>query len=150
MLTHNERRFLVIIGLLSVAIVVIFAGLAHGHDWKRPDLDSWYAGLQNPRSGLAAVRNMGCCSKDDCHETEAEQRGADWWARLGTRVRAADGQHTDWVPGPWVKVPPDAILEQHDNPTGNAVICHSMAMNQDGSINPAANTVFCFIRPTES
>lgn len=152
MLNRTERRFLLIVCALSAVMIAIFAGLtrAHGHDWKRPDLDNWYGSLKNPHASSNVVRDVGCCSKDDCHETEAEMRGNEWWARLGTRVRTADGQNLEWKPGPWVKVPPEAVLEQHDNPTGNAVICHSMVISMDGEIKPETSTVFCFIRPTES
>lgn len=147
-------------GLIGVAIVAaIIFGLgfalmsgvppAHGHDWKRPDLDAWYGSLKNPHASSRVVRDIGCCSKDDCHETAAEMRGNDWWARLGRPVTLANGQR-DWEPQDWVKVPAEAVLLHQDNPTGSAVICHSVNLARGGGIDPAATTVFCFIPPTES
>ncbi len=128
----------------SLLLSLLLVPSVSAHDYKRPDLDHWYGGLRNPRSSNSAVRSVGCCSKTDCHETQAAMRGNEWWARLAVR------NGVDWDPGPWVRVPEDAILPNQNNPTGSAVICHSMSRGVDGNIDPASNTVFCFIRPTES
>ena len=64
------------LALLAVAALAYLAK-AYAHDWKRPDLDAWYGSLRNPRSGSLAVQSLGCCSKNDCHETEAEIRGTE-------------------------------------------------------------------------
>jgi hypothetical protein len=137
-------------GLTLIPIVTLaFLAEAHAHDWRRPDLDKWYSGLRNPRSSSSVVRNVGCCSKDDCHETEAEMRGNDWWARLGLPVTRPDGNH-DWDLQNWVKVPTETVLLNQSNPTGNAVICHAVnRATGGGRIDPGA-TVFCFIPPAES
>jgi hypothetical protein len=122
---------------------------ALGHDWKRPDLDAWYGSLKNPRASSGVVRDIGCCSKEDCHETEAEMRGNDWWARLGSQHRVKAG--IDWELADWVKVPAEAVLLHQTNPTGSAVICHSVTLTDGGRrIDPAASTVFCFVPPSES
>jgi hypothetical protein len=143
------RKAVAVFGLTLMAIVVLAClTKAHAHDWRRPDLDAWYSGLRNPRSSSSAVRNVGCCSKDDCHETEADMRGNDWWARLGMR------HGLDWELADWVKVPAEAILLNQTNPTGNAVICHSVTLSDptgNGTRgDAAAATVFCFIPPAES
>lgn len=132
--------------LRAVAILaLLWATVANGHDWRRPDLDGWYGSLRNPHSSSHVIRDVGCCSKDDCHETEAEMRGNDWWARLGTRKVSGD-----WDLGEWVQVPEEAILFNQSNPTGTAVMCHSMSIDLAGHVTKDRNTVFCFIPPTES
>jgi hypothetical protein len=124
------------------AVASLIVRPAHAHDWKRSDLDGWYSGLRRP--GVSSASPYGgvvsCCSKTDCHTTEAELRGNDWWARIG--VHNASG---DWDLGDWVKVPATSVLRQHDNPTGEGVICHSMVRRTE-----AAVTIWCFIPPTES
>ena len=119
------------------------------HDWKRPDLNAWYSSLKNPRASSRVVRDIGCCSKDDCHETEAQMRGNDWWARLGNQHRVKGG--IDWELADWVKVPAEAVLLHQTNPTGSPVICHSVTLTDGGRrIDPRASTVFCFVPPSES
>ena len=141
----------IILGSVGLAITLawLWSSAAHAHDWKRPDLDQWYGSLRNPKSNYHVIRDIGCCSKDDCHTTEAEMRGNDWWARLGRPMTAANGQH-DWDLQGWVKVPVEAVLLHQDNPTASAVICHSVNLARGGDIDPAATTVYCFIPPTES
>jgi hypothetical protein len=112
---------------------------AHAHDWRKPDLDGWYDSLH--RYGFGA-----CCSKDDSHETEAEIRGNDWWARVGRSTRQAEGK-LDWELLDWVKIPAEVILPAQSNPTGSAVICHSGTF---GGVVPEAVTVWCFVRLMES
>jgi len=53
------------------------------HDSKHPEFDYWYKGLKNPNRKSAVVQDLGCCSRRDCHETEADLRGGHWWAKVG-------------------------------------------------------------------
>jgi hypothetical protein len=62
--------------MFTIAMSLV-SGWTLVHDYKRPDLNDWYAGLH--RKGLS----FGCCSKEDCHPTEAELRDGVWWARIG-------------------------------------------------------------------
>jgi hypothetical protein len=118
------------------------------HDSKRPELDSWYKGLKNPNLRSAVVRDLGCCSAKDCHETDAEIRNGRWWARVGklhTKYLgpkpASEAQHAfdlvyeeiSWELTEWKEVPNEAILKI-PNPTGSPVICHS-----------TRNEIWCFI-----
>ena len=77
-------RFILTIASMGVAVALALAWTllmpAHAHDYKRPDLDGWYSTLH--RKGLT----LGCCSKEDCHTTEAEVRNGVWWARMGGRL----------------------------------------------------------------
>jgi hypothetical protein len=123
--------------LATFAAVLLCSASTSAHDWRHSELDSWYANLKKPTG-------FQCCSRTDCHTTEAELRGGDWWARLG--IRRPDG---DWDLMNWVKVPPQAVLQQHDNPTGEAVICHSL--NWAGNdFTPSGIMVWCFVPPSES
>lgn len=138
--------------LIWVAVwVAIGFGLgrcAFAHDWKHPNYDQWYGSLQRPNVGNAFGGGQTCCSKTDCHETEAEIRGTDWWARLGLPHTRDDGG-TDWDLADWVQVPADKVLPNTSNPTGNAVICHSIDRLMSGGINPQAS-IWCFIPASES
>lgn len=136
--------------LLTLVLFCAVSGLSGAHDQKRPDLDLWYGNLKRPRVSPQQPYDMpSCCSKTDCHTTEAEFRGEDWWARVG--VMRPNG---DWDLRDWVKVPKEAVLQQHDNPTGEGVICHSVAWvnNKDGTqtLNTQWVAVWCFVPPTES
>jgi hypothetical protein len=121
-------------------------GVVTVHDPRRADLDDWYGSLRRP--GVQPPSFTSCCSKTDCHTTEAELRGADWWARIG--VRQANGE---WDLRDWVKVPAHVVLQRHDNPTGEGVICHSSAWRAVGSeqtLDAKNVTIFCFVPPVQS
>ena len=107
------------------------------HDTKHPEFDAWYRGLENPSLKPGVIQN--CCSEKDCHETEADLRNGQWWARVGKSHFAygelkssSDSQHrldlvyydVTWELTEWKEVPAEAILKT-PNPTGSPVICHS-------------------------
>lgn len=147
--TGDVWRMWVAALLMFTVVMAVFAGLnrcAFGHDRNRPDLDQWYGDLRNPRSNNSAVQRFGCCSKQDCHTTEAEMRGNDWWARLGN----IHPPSADWDLQDWVKVPPEAVLLNSTNPTGSAVICHERDMMGGTSRVDPKSRIWCFIPPTES
>ena len=132
-----------------LALTVTLGGWpAQAHDRRRPDLDEWFGQLRRPGvdpngpSGL-----VSCCSRTDCHATDAELRGDDWWARIGVL-----NDNGDWDLQDWVKVPAEAVLQHHDNPAGEGVICHSPATGIDAvgrTLDAAAVTIWCFIPPTQ-
>jgi hypothetical protein len=41
------------------------------------------------------------------------------------------------------------VLQQHDNPTGEGVICHSLDWNGT-RLNASLITIWCFVPPIES
>lgn len=139
--------------LLVIFVVILLALLlsdaiwrrAHAHDYKHPDYDSWYRSLERPGVSAYSGGITSCCSLTDCHETEAEMRGDDWWARLGKRVRNEENGEYDWELQDWVKVPSGVVLQHATNPTGNPVICHSMDLEDGGTHVSPRSTVFCFI-----
>lgn len=145
---RKSLKFLIVVGLawlFAIILLLARAKLAHAHDRLHPDLDNWYGGLTRP--GVSHDwPAASCCSKTDCHTTDAELRQGEWWARIGTRK--TDG---DWELRDWVRVPADRVLERHDNPTGEAVICHKIAWRLDGQTLAAqASEVWCFVPASES
>ncbi len=133
------RASLLIASLLAVTP-------ATAHDWRHPELDSWYGSLKRPNTGRSPLGFTSCCSQTDCHATEAQLRESDWWARIG--IRKTNG---DWELRDWVKIPSEAVLQNHDNPTGEGVICHSTSWAMDGkSLDPKTIAIWCFVPPSES
>jgi hypothetical protein len=94
----------------------------HAHDSNHPEFNQWYKQLRKPN---IHSKVMGCCSVRDCHETEAEIRGNQWWARVGRlRIENALVGTVIWTLTEWRPVPDYAVLRVA-NPTGSPVICHS-------------------------
>src|SRR5215469_8325315 len=54
--------------MFTIAMMAV-SGWTLVPDYRRPDLNEWYAGLRRKGS------SFGCCSKEDCHTTEAQLRG---------------------------------------------------------------------------
>ena len=115
------------------------------HDYKRPDLDKWYSSLH--RKGAS----FPCCSKEDCHTTEAELRNGIWWARIGRPIDH-DGRR-DWQLGDYVRIPDELIVRGENglpvpNPEGEAVLCHNIVWrggNYPDELDPVQTTLFCFV-----
>lgn len=73
-------------------------------DWMRPDMPT-----------------VSCCNQQDCYPVEARMMGGDWYVK-----QRESGQ--------WLRVPPEKIEHNRDNPDGRNHAC----------ISPYGN-VFCFI-----
>ncbi len=129
--------------LFPVGLIALGSVSALAHDPHRPFLDDWYSSLKRPHP--APTGFTSCCSKTDCHPTEAELRGQEWWARIGARRLDGDWNLTDWV-----KIPKDTVLQHQSNQAGEAVICHSLSWGMGGKPDPSTTTVWCFVPPTES
>lgn len=139
---------------IVLALISDFIAPAYPHDYKRPDLDAWYSGLH--RKGLT----HSCCSKEDCHPTEAELRDGEWWARIGKPIDTWN--HRDWELEDYVHIPDELIVRDDrgmpvTNPEGEAVICHTIVwqgqswMQKGGGVLDAEHTtVYCFVPPFES
>jgi hypothetical protein len=132
------------ISLLIVALMAATTTMAH--DRNHPELDGWYSSLRRPSTGHSRQSFTSCCSKTDCHTTDAELRNNEWWARIGVRNRSGDWDLKDWV-----KIPSEVVLLNHDNPTGEGVICHSATWALDGQhLDPNAVSIWCFVPPSQS
>ena len=125
---------------LAVTALIAAEAPALAHDHNHPELDQWYGSLERPNQ-YSGVSRVSCCNQTDCHTTESELRHGSWWARLGRPP--SDGER-EWVLLDWVEVPTDAILKKHDNPTGEAVICHSLAWKR-ANFSPKDVTIYCFV-----
>lgn len=146
---HSVALFVMWVAFAACLAMLARSCAAGAHDWKNPNYDAWYGSLVRPHVGPSQFGSISCCSKTDCHETEAEIRGNEWWARLGLpHSRPDGGDGLDWELADWVKVPADKIINNSSNPTGNAVICHSIDRTMHG-INPNA-MIWCFVPPSES
>ena len=120
--------------ILTAILLAVTPTLAH--DWKHPEYDSWYRDLRRPNPPRSEFKS--CCSKSDCHTTDAELRNGDWWARIGQRNKGG------WDLTEWKKVPPESVLQHQSNPTGEAVICHSNTPDQNNV------RIWCFVPANES
>jgi hypothetical protein len=133
---------------MSTIGMLLVSGWTLVHDYKRPDLNDWYAGLR--RKGLS----FGCCSKEDCHTTEAELREGVWWARIGRPVDRQDGNR-DWILGEYVRIPDELIVKGDNglpvpNPEGEAVLCHNIVWKSGNEIDLLNTTLFCFVPGAQS
>jgi hypothetical protein len=136
--------------MFAFGAMVIYAFLAatsprpaHAHDVHRPELDSFYGSLKDPKGN-------SCCQMTDCHPTQAEIRPSAsepakqvWWAQLGIPTGGVPGE---WSPRPeWIEIPPDKIIT-NVNPSGTPVICHTISWKQGThELDPASITVRCFL-----
>ena len=134
---------------------------ANAHDYKDRSLDQWYESLHRP--GVGAGGGYGatasCCSKTDCHKTDAQLRQGEWWARIGKPIDKPGGER-DWELADWVKVPDHLIVRGPNglpvrNEAGEAVICHPTVWkannhNDPGALDPEHTTIFCFVPPFET
>ena len=129
---------------ILTAIAVCLSLPAFAHDHNRPDLDQWYRSLERPdRVGqYSGAGGTSCCNLRDCHETEAEYRGSEVWARLGYRKDGA------WILLNWMRVPEQKILKKKHNPTGSPVICHTLSWKKnmkEMETGPGGVEIYCFI-----
>jgi hypothetical protein len=130
--------------ILACFVFALCTFSAHSHDRRRPDLDAWYGSLSRP--GL-----VSCCSKNDCHVTEAELRSdGRWWARLGRPIKSPNGR-LDCALIDWVPIDEHLIVRGVDgrpipNEAGEPVICHNVIWKIGGAeIDVEQINIFCFV-----
>jgi len=100
-----------------LAVVSISApARAHSPMGVDPSLAPLFQALQQPDGGGS------CCNDRDCELVQARVTPKGWEA---------------FVDKGWLSVPPERLLQRHDNPTGSAVLCH------------IEKNVLCFIPPVE-
>lgn len=111
--------------LLLLASIAAFSAMPGAYGRPPPDADlrmaPWFQSLRNPVTGLS------CCGQSDGHVLSDSQ-----WriGRDGYEIR---------VRGRWEPVPPEAILNGVDNPTGGVV----------AFFPPDGNPIYCFVREAE-
>jgi hypothetical protein len=92
---------------IAFACVVAAAGAAHAFDNGQygevpDDIRSWFKSVRSPNG-------VPCCDIADGHRTTWDKR---------------TGDDRYWVPieGEWTPVPPEAVVHDAGNPTGEAVV----------------------------
>ena len=157
----RERRRLLLAGYPTLAVSTVLAAIivtfclafpAASHEREHPELNAWYEGLRRPHG-------LPCCSRRDCHRTDAELRQDGWYARLGVPVysEANNGQEVpQWrLIDPPIHISENLIVKDSrgrpvSNPEGEAVICHDATLiNGKADVNPTSTVVWCFVPPGE-
>ena len=101
-----------------MAALVSMAAIAAPPEDADPSLAPWFNNLRAPWT------NALCCSISDCRTTTA---------------RIVGDHYEVFVGGEWRPVPPTAVLQRRDNPTGHPVVCWT----PQGGIS-------CFVRGPET
>ena len=110
--------------LATFCVSATLIALAPDHPRAAPPPDAdmslapWFNSLQQPGSGIS------CCSIADCRRTDSRDAGDHYEA---------------FVDGQWRPVPPSAVVERQDNPTGHAVVCYTPARG-----------IMCFIKAPDA
>lgn len=105
---------------VAVAAAALLACAQLGHSQPPADADPalapWFKSLKTPSGG-------SCCDLADCRTYSYRTTG--------------DHYEIDYD-GKWLAVPPEAVLQRYDNPTGRAVACVFYG------------EVLCFVKASES
>jgi len=90
----------------TFAALGLLAGVAAARPPPNADMSlaPWFQSLRQPGTG------MSCCSIADCRQTD---------------FRVHNGHYQALIDGVWRSVPPNAVLQRTDNPTGRAVVCYT-------------------------
>jgi hypothetical protein len=83
-------------------LLLVGCSIADAHDQKRPDLDSWFNGLQSAGSGLC------------CHGREAKELDDSDWDTKDAHYRVR-------LNGDWYDVPDNAVVKER-NLVGHALV----------------------------
>jgi len=111
--------------VLLAALLLLTIGGARAHD-PDDEFADWYQSLKTPGSGIS------CCSqRRDCQPVV--------YYRASLSI---PGGYEAIYQGEWVEIPPEAVLQRADNPTGFAVLC---VMRIGGDL-----VARCFVRSSES
>ena len=98
-------------GLARVALVVASMGVTaslHAVDRGQfenvsPDVRAWF-------KSVIAKNGVPCCDMSDGHRTDYDMRESKYWVPIN---------------GEWMMVPPEAVVDDSGNPTGDAVVWYS-------------------------
>ena len=97
---------LIVLAAHIVGLTLVVSARDYGQYEDVPQhIRDWFKALKSPRYGNS------CCDESDCARTEARTHGDQWEAR------APDGS--------WVVIPPDRIVLDQGNPTGEPILCAS-------------------------
>lgn len=112
---------LILLAVLSVSICSFGAGRLeardHGqHGGTADSVSRWFKSLRSPGSGVS------CCDQADGHLTD---------------YRVVKGRYLVKIEGGWYNVPPERIIRDSGNPTGEGVVFYAMIIN--------IPVIFCFV-----
>lgn len=98
-------------GLLGLIVASRYAiGAEHEH---HSAAGRFYAKWMMPdKRNEHGERNVSCCDQKDCYAAEAKQVGEHWFAKIRET-------------GQWVRIPPEKIEHELDNPDGQNHLCAS-------------------------
>lgn len=112
---------LTLLWLIAALSILLFSALwarattHYAGEWDNvdPAVRSWFRNLKSPHG-------VPCCSIADGHKTLEEWRGQnEYWIPNPLAVQDAS------APG-WIQVPPEAVVYDAKNPTGEAVVWYTM------------------------
>jgi hypothetical protein len=109
----------ILVFMLLCTTAAVQAQEVHHHDGMSAAVDRFYSTWFQP-----AAPSQSCCNKMDCYPTQARFRNGNWWAQQRET-------------GNWIKVLPQVIEHNRDNPDGQTHVCM-----QASQVDP---TIFCFI-----
>jgi hypothetical protein len=69
-----------------------------------PDVRAWFKGVKSPTG-------IPCCDIADGHPTDYDMRENRYWVPIN---------------GQWIAVPPEAVVHDEGNPTGDAVVWYTV------------------------
>jgi hypothetical protein len=120
MVAHVLSR-LVFIAVLTLSIWSLGAGYLEARDYgqydRAPDsISRWFKSLRSPGSGVS------CCDRADGHLTA---------------YRVVKGRYWVQIQGAWYQVPPERIIRDSGNPTGEGVVFYATIIN--------VPIIFCFV-----
>ncbi len=104
-------RFLVyaIVALapIIIALMQVHATTHYAGEWDNvdPATRSWFRNLRSPHG-------VPCCNIADGHRTLEDWRGSTYWIPNPAALDAIE----------WMEVPPEAVVYNAGNPTGEAVV----------------------------
>lgn len=101
---------------LALAILLLSAIMAHARtqyagEWDNvdPKVRTWFRNLRSPHG-------VPCCNMADGHKTLEDWRGSTYWIPNPAANDALE----------WIQVPPEAVVYNSGNPTGEAVVWYTM------------------------
>jgi hypothetical protein len=93
------------------AIVICTPALARDNGQYKDvpeDIRNWFKSVRSPQG-------IPCCDISDGHRTDFDMRDNKYWVPIN---------------GEWVMVPPETVLKETNNPTGDAIVWYTMYDNK--------------------
>jgi hypothetical protein len=127
---ESEKESPMAIRLVLFSIALAMAGTAFAHDHSRPELDAWYATLQN-------ANGVSCCDSGDATRIQ----DADWQSKCTDN----ECHYQVFIDGQWWDVPDWAIVKG-PNKNGMTLVWPIFYFN-DGKPENGISSIFirCFM-----